>query len=142
MFTLAVSGTALAAPRGAQKAAIYGPEVEATGNSCAGGAAPTASAFGSVALDTPGNETAVTGKLAIRGASPSAAFQVTFVEKEPTALECRSFFVGTVKTTKRGTAKFRFTAARAALGPTRFWVTLAEESPFTELLASSSVELD
>jgi hypothetical protein len=143
VLALGVAPPALGAPKGAQKAAIFGPEVEESGNTCSGGAAATPSAFGSVVLDTPGNETTVTGKLAIRGATPSATFQVTFVEREQTGLGCRSFFVGTLKTSKRGSAKFRFAANRApAFGPTRYWATVAEESPFAELLASSAVELD
>jgi hypothetical protein len=143
VLTLGITGTALAAPKGPQKARIFGPETEETGATCAAGATATPSTYGSVVLDTPADETTVTGKIALKGATPSAMFQVTFVETEPSGVECKSFFVGTLKTTKRGSAKLRFSAKRApAFGPTRYWVTLAEASPFAELLASSAVELD
>jgi hypothetical protein len=138
-----LAGTALAAPKGPQKAAVFGPEVEASGNTCSGGAAATAQTFGSVVLDTPGDETTVTGKLALKRGTPKARFQVSLVEREPGQLECRSSLVGTITTNKKGNAKFQFSAKRIfAPAPTRFWVTAVEESPFTELLASSAVELD
>lgn len=143
LASLSGAGVALGAPKGSQRATIFGPEVEETGNSCFGGAVSTPTTFGSVVLDTPGDETTVTGKLTIKHATPSAVFQVTFVEKEVEQLECRSFFVGTLTTNKKGDARFHFTAKRAfALGPTRYWVSVPEESPFAELLASSAVELD
>jgi hypothetical protein len=143
VLTLGVAGTAQGAPKGPQRAAIYGPEVEETGNTCAAGAGATPGTFGSVVLDTPGDETTVSGKVTVKHATPSATFEVTFVEREPMGVNCSSFLVGTLKTSKRGSAKFRFLAARAsALGASTYWVTLAEESPFTELLASSAVELD
>jgi hypothetical protein len=143
LMVVGAAGPALGAPKGAQRAAMFGPEVESTGNTCSAGATPTPSTYGSVVLDTPGDETTVTGKLAIKHATPGATFQVTFVEMEQTSLACKSFFVGTLTTSKRGSAKFRFTAGRTStLSATRYWVTVAEESPFAELLASPAVELD
>jgi hypothetical protein len=146
LVTVDLESTALGAPKGPQKATIFGPEVEATGNTCAGGATATAQTFGSVVLDTPGAETTVTGKLALKRGTPNARFQVDLVEREPEGLGCRNLLVGTISTNKKGNAKFQFTAKRlSAPVPTRFWVTvleeLVEESP-SELLASSAVELD
>jgi hypothetical protein len=142
LFALALAGPAAGIPKGRQKAMIYGPEVEATGNTCSGGATATPQTFGSVVLDTPGQEATVTGKLTVKHATPGARFQVTWVEREPLALECHSFFVGTLTTNRKGNAKFRFTANRSFAGSTSYWVSVLEESPFTELLASSAVELD
>jgi hypothetical protein len=140
--TLSVASTALGAPKGPQRATIFGPEVEETGNTCSGGATATAKTFGTVVLDTPGNETTVTGKLALKRATPRATFQVTLVEQEPQRVGCQSFFVGMITTNKKGSAKLQFSVKRALAGPTRFWVSAAEQSPFVELLASSAVELD
>jgi hypothetical protein len=142
LVMLGVATTALGASKGPQKATIFGPEVEETGNTCSGGATATAKTFGSVVLDTPGDESRVTGKFTLKRATPNAKFQVTLVEKQPEQLECQSFFVGTITTNKKGNAKFRFAAKRPFAVPTQFWVTVVEESPFVELLASSSVELD
>jgi hypothetical protein len=143
LAVLGPASPALGAPGGSQRAAIFGPEVEATGNTCAGGASPTLTTFGSVVLNTPGKETTVTGKVTLKHATPSATFQVTLAEKEPGGLECRSFLVGTITTNRKGSAKLQFTAKRASPPlPTRFWVSVLEESPFAELLASSAVELD
>jgi hypothetical protein len=147
LVTVELASTALGAPKGPQKATIFGPEVEATGNTCAGGATATAQTFGSVVLDTPGDETTVTGKLTLKRVTPNARFQVAFVERDPERLECRDLLVATISTNKKGNAKFHFAAKRlSAPVPTRFWVTVVEEfveeSPSNELLASSAVELD
>jgi hypothetical protein len=142
LVSLGFAGTAAGAPKGKQKATIYGPEVEASGNTCSEGAVATPQTFGSVVFDTPAAETTVTGKLTVKHATPGARFQVTWAEREPTGLECHSFFVGTLTTNRKGDAKFHFVANRNFAGPTRYWVTVVEEAPFAELLASSAVELD
>jgi hypothetical protein len=142
LVSLSLAGTAAGVPKGRQKALIYGPEVEASGNTCSGGATATPQTFGSVVLDTPAEEATVTAKITLKHATPSARFQVTWVERQPLGVECHSFFVGTLTTNGKGAAKFHFSANRSFAGPARYWVSVLEESPFAELLASSAVELD
>ncbi|HEV2980649.1 MAG TPA: hypothetical protein VGX51_04405 [Solirubrobacteraceae bacterium] len=139
LSALGVSSALAAAPKGAQKAPIYGPSPELT---CQGGAAPTPKTFGFVVLNTPGNETTVSGKVVLRHAPPNATYKLVVVGSSSDGGTCGPISEGILRltTNKKGNGTLHFNGVkREEPVMVRFTVQLFTES---EQFASSSVELD
>jgi hypothetical protein len=143
-LTLALSavgaGSALAAaPEGAQKAPLYGPNAEA-GFSCEAGVFPTPETFGFVVLNTPGNETTVSAQFVLKHAAPNTEYSFFFVEQVTGSSCTTSVTEKNVTTNARGHATLHFTVPREATA-TKFW------AGFTgiltgETIGTPAVELD
>jgi hypothetical protein len=141
LVALGTSAAAGAPPKGPKKVPLFGPNVQETGFNCAAGGFRTEKTFGSVVLDTPGNESTVTGKVKLKGATPNATFAVDLGEGSESS-NCEIFTVGWLTTDKKGKAKFQFSAGRFA-GDTFFWIFILEEPPpRKDILATPAVELD
>ena len=138
LSALGASSALAAAPQGAQKAPIFGPNVENSGFTCKGGAAPTPKTFGFVVLNTPGNDTTLSGEVALKGAAPNTTYAVD-VEKEVPPTLCFVSTVGAITTNKKGNGNAHFTVARP-LG-TKFWIAVVNQVRH-EVYGSPAVELD
>src|SRR5262249_752200 len=76
-LTLSAVGASSAlaeAPEGAQTAPLFGPNPQVP--VCEIGAEPTPKTFGFVVLDTPGDESTLTGEVALKHAAPDATYGV------------------------------------------------------------------
>jgi len=133
------ASSALALGReGAQKAPLYGPKAE-SGFSCEAGVFPTPETFGFVILNTPGNETTVSGEVVLKHAAPDSTYPLVFVQQVAGSFCTGSNTVSTAFTTnKRGNANLHFRVPREATA-TKFWVGIGLE-PGT--FGSPAVELD
>ncbi len=131
------AGTAGAAPKGAQKAPIYGPNILSSGASCSTGAAPTATRFGFVVLNTPGKDGRLTGEVSIKGASPNTAYSLADQQDPGNCENIIQFAM--VTTNGQGNANVHFSVARIP-SATNFWVGL-EAGGFSQVLGSSAVPL-
>ncbi|HEV2980253.1 MAG TPA: hypothetical protein VGX51_02375 [Solirubrobacteraceae bacterium] len=147
MFALALTLSAVgassalaAAPEGAQKAQLYGP-FGFESASCGSGAYPTPETFGFVVLNTPGDETTLTGEVALKHAAPNTTYSVRVAELVPPPLgACFERAPGVITTNKQGNGNLHFTTARVP-SATTFEVKVVSGS-LTEVYASSVVELD
>jgi hypothetical protein len=137
LSALGASSALAAAPKGAQKAPIYGPNPELT---CQGGASPTPKTFGFVVLNTPGNETTVSGKVVLRHVAPNATYYLVVAGSSSDGATCGPISENLLLTTnKKGNGTLHFNVARENPAMVLFTVQLITESgQFT----SSSVELD
>jgi hypothetical protein len=121
------------APEGAQKAPIFGPNEFIVG--CGTGGQPTAETFGFAVLNTPGDDTTLTGEVALKGAEPDQTFEVAAVQGV-----CESITpVGTITTNSKGNGNLHFTTARSPAATT-FFVDLVREG--AQAFATPAVELD
>ena len=129
------------APEGAQKAPMFGPNVEQSGFTCEGGANPTPKTFGFVVLNTPGNDTTLSGELALKRAAPNTTYEVA-TEQSVVSPSCVSIptIVGTLTTNAKGNGNLHFTTERITEA-TKFWL-VAPNATHTEFYGSSAVELD
>jgi hypothetical protein len=132
LVALSASTALAAAPEGAQKAPMY----SSPGIPCATGATPTPTTFGFAILNTPGDETTLTGQVALKGVAPNATYAVGL---DAVPLCVPEAFVGEITTNNKGNGTLHFTIARFP-GVTKFFVT-AKTLPF-ELYGSPAVELD
>ena len=138
LSAVGASSAVAAAPEGAQKAPLYGPKAE-SGFSCEAGVFPTPETFGFVVLNTPGNETTVSGEVVLKHAAPDNTYPVVFVQQVAGSFCTVSNIVSTAFTTnKRGNANLHFRVLRDATA-TKFWVGIGFE-PGT--FGSPAVELD
>ena len=138
LSAVGASSAVAAAPKGAQKAPLYGPEAE-SGFSCEAGVFPTPETFGFVVLNTPGNETTVSGEVVLKHAAPDNTYPVVFVQQVAGSFCTVSNTVSTAFTTnKRGNANLHFKVLREGAA-TKFWVGIGFE-PGT--FGSPAVELD
>jgi hypothetical protein len=130
--------TSKSAPEGAQKAPLYGPNPAL---SCAG-AAPTPLTFGFAILDTPGDETTLSGVVSLKGAAPNATF-IVFPTQGPLGPVCGPLVGSEVflHTNARGNGTVHFSAERIP-GTTTFFVQLFNQAPPSEAFASPAVVLD
>jgi hypothetical protein len=140
-LTLALSAvgasSALAeAPEGAQKSPIFGPEVFTSGVSCEGAVA-TPKQFGFVVLDTPGDETTVSGELSLKHVAKETTLIVELFQGAP-SFACMGEEVGKITTNRKGNGNLHFTHARFP-GSSEFFILAGNP---TEFLASHVVELD
>lgn len=127
-----------AAPEGARKAPLYGPNIVASGFSCSTGATPTAATVGFVVLNTPGNDGVLTGEVSIKSGSPNTTYSIAD-EQDPG--NCVSIIqIASVTTNGQGNANVHFRIARLP-SATRFWIGL-EAGGFSQVYGSSSVPLD
>jgi hypothetical protein len=122
------------AAEGAQKAPLYGPHAEL---GCTGGA-PTPQTFGFVVWNTPGDETTLTGEVALKHAAPNATFQVSSVQQAPLTCAISVRIVGTLTTSEKGNGNLRFTEERIP-GSTTFFVEIINVN---EDFITPAVELD
>src|ERR1700739_4460558 len=76
LSALGASSALAQAPEGAKKAPMFGPDVEDSGFTCEGGANPTPKTFGFVVLNTPGNDTTLSGTLGLKRAAPKTTYEV------------------------------------------------------------------
>ena len=145
-LTLALSLSALGAssalaeaPKGAQKAPLFGPEASST---CESGGAPTHKTFGFAILETPGNETTLSGVVSLKGAAPNATFRVSPVQG-PLGPFCGVLAdsVVSLHTNGRGNGTVELSGGRIP-GTTKFFVELVNKAPPFEEFASPAVELD
>lgn len=127
------SSAAAQAPEGAQKAPMYGP---VSGSTCETGGLPTLQTFGFAVLNTPGDETTVTGEVSLKHAAPNTTYEV--VNDQDISGLCMFIGVGNLTTNRKGNGNVRFTTERLP-GSTRFWVTM-KTAP--EELTTPAVELD
>jgi hypothetical protein len=128
------AGSALAeAPEGAQKAPIYGP---LPFFSCATGGTPTPETFGFLVLNTPGDETTITGEVALKHAAPNTTYQVNFTQGACLFDDT----LGTITTNTNGTANAHFAFARDPAATTG-WVEMFRVGG-GEDLASPQTEVD
>ncbi len=139
MLGLSASTALAAAPEGAQKAPLFGPNVFASGITCESGAAPTPKKFGFVVLDTPGNEMTLTGEVALKRAASNTTYGV-FDAQDVGGL-CSSFFAGEITTNKKGNGNLHFTGERIP-GSTKFLVIMFNLANSAENYGSPAVELD
>ena len=138
LSAVGASSAVAAAPKGAQKAPLYGPEAE-SGFSCEAGVFPTPETFGFVVLNTPGNETTVSGEVVLKHAAPDNTYPVVFVQQVEGSSCVAATTVSTAFTTnERGNANLHFKVPREAIA-TKFWVGIGLE-PGT--FGSPAVELD
>ena len=119
--------------KGAQKAPLYGPN---PGAPCPTGATATPQTFGFAVLNTPGDETTVTGEVSLKHAARNTTYEV--VNNQDDSGFCAVIGVGNLTTNRKGNGSLHFTTARLP-GSTRFWVTL-KTAP--EELNTPAVELD
>ena len=141
LCAVGASSALAAAPEGAQKAPMFGPNVEQNGFTCEGGANPTPKTFGFVVLNTPGDETTLTGEFALKRAQPNTTYEVV-TEQSVVSASCVSIptLVGTLTTNTKGNGNLYFTTERITAA-TKFWLAAANETR-TEIYGSSAVELD
>jgi hypothetical protein len=135
-LTLSAVGASSAlaeAPEGAQKAPLYGPHATP---SCDIGAEPTPKTFGSVVLNTPGDETTLTGEVALKGAKPNTEYEVGIAELSPAI--CFTDEVATITTNKKGNGNFHLNVERR-FGLTTFFAFVVNS---TEEFASPAVQLE
>jgi hypothetical protein len=136
------AGSALAeAPEGAQKAPLYGPN---PGSTCVTGGIPTPSTFGAVVLNTPGNETTLTGEIVLKHAVPNVTYNVFEVQFAPALCSIGFGPTGTLTTNNQGNGNFRLNVERVP-GSTKFFVEVGRVVPNStveELFISPAVELD
>lgn len=138
LSALGASSAVAAAPEGAQKAPLYGPKAE-SGFSCEAGVFPTPETFGFVVLNTPGDETTVSGEVVLKHAAPNNTYPLVFVEQAAGSFCTVANTVSTTLTTNgRGNANLHFKVPREATA-TEFWVGIGLE-PGT--FGSPAVELD
>jgi hypothetical protein len=139
LSALGASSALAKAPKGAQKAPLYGPSFTPT---CEGGAAPTTRTFGIAVLNTPGDETTLSGVISLKGAEPNATYVV-----DPTQAPlgpCAGTTIETIRllhTNGKGNGTVEFSGPRDP-GTTEFWVELFNEAPPFDEYASPAVELD
>ena len=142
-FGLAVSlsalgaSSALAAPEGAQKAPLFGPESSLF---CSGGT-PTTNTFGFVVLNTPGDESTLTGKVVLKGAAPNTTYNVADLQIKGPA--CAGHFRGSqIHTNGQGNGTVKFTVLRDPEF-TEFAVAVTTALfPLDNAFISPAVELD
>ena len=130
--------TAGAAPEGAQKAPLYGPNIVSSGFSCSTGAAPTAAKFGFVVLNTPGEDGRLTGEVSIKGASANTTYSLADEQDPGDCVNIIQFAM--VTTNGQGNANVHFSIARIH-SATSVWVGLEAEG-FSQVLGSSAAPLD
>jgi hypothetical protein len=123
------------APEGAQKAPIFSTETI----SCETGAFPASmTTFGFAILNTPGDETTITGVLALKGVAPNTTYRVEVISGFPT---CAGENVGDLTTNKQGNGTLEFTIPR--LAAKKFSVNARSgELSAEEFHGSPAVELD
>jgi hypothetical protein len=138
LLGLSASTALAAAPEGAQKAPLFGPNYTVSGFDCSTGAFPTPKTFGFVVLNTPGNEMTVTGEVALKRAAKNTAYEV--IDVQDIGGFCFNFVVGTITTNNKGNGNLHFAVERLT-GSTEFWVALWNV-PGEEFLGNSAVELD
>jgi hypothetical protein len=137
LSAVGASSALAGAPEGAQKAPLYGPKAE-SGFSCEAGVFPTPETFGFVVLNTPGNETTVSGEVVLKHAAPDTTYPVVFVTQVAGSFCTGSTVSAAFTTNKRGNANLHFKVPREATA-TKFWVGIGLE-PGT--FGSPAVELD
>jgi hypothetical protein len=138
-LTLSAIGASSAlaeAPKGAQKVPLYGPEAD-FGFSCESGVFPTPKTFGFVVFNTPGNETRLSGEVALKDAAPNTQFPLSVVQV--TGTECTGSGAGTITTNKQGNGNLRFSVGREP-GATKFFVEIGNF--LEETFGNPAVELD
>jgi hypothetical protein len=140
LSAVGASSAMAAAPEGAQKAPLYGPEFSST---CTGGAAATAHTFGFAILNTAGNETALSGVVSLKGAAPNATYRVEPVQAEPEAVLCGVLASSIVllHTNGKGNGTVEFSGERVP-GNTTFNVEVFNVAPPFDEYGSPAVELD
>jgi len=140
LSALGASSALAEASEGAQKAPLFGPN---PGSTCTSGGNPTSKTFGSVVLNTPGNETTLTGEVALKHAAPNATYEVFEVEFGP--IFCHAGFnpAGTFTTNNEGNGNFHLNVERQP-GTTKFFVEVARFVPpsTVEEFIIPAVELD
>jgi hypothetical protein len=118
-------------PEGAQKAPIF----SSTGADCRTGTAPTPPTFGFASLNTPGDETTITGVLALNGVAPKETYEV-FVLGVPCTAEV---FAGALTTNMEGNGTLEFAVPRPS--GAKFYVEARASLRF-EPYGSPPVKLD
>jgi hypothetical protein len=128
------------APDRAQTAPLFGP-IPGANEVCEGGV-PTPKAFGFVVLNTPGNETTLSGEVALKNAKPKYRIprQGCPDDLRPRGVGCTLKTVGTITTNKNRNGNLHFTDGRLP-GTTSFNVAVVTLS-FLEIFESAAVELD
>lgn len=133
-----VGVSSAASPEGARKAPLYGPNIIGSGYSCPTGATPTAATFGFVVLNTPGNDTVLSGEVSIKRASPNTTYSIAD-EQDPG--NCTNITqIASVTTNGQGNANVHFQVPRMP-SATEFWIGL-ESGGFTQVFGSAAVPLD
>jgi hypothetical protein len=140
-LTLSAVGASSAlaeAPEGAQKAPLFGPEPFLPGViTCEGGGAPTPNTFGFAVLNTPGDETTLSGEVALKHAAANETYAVGIIQGS--GLLCGFRLIGTMTTNEKGNGNLDFAISRG--GGTKFTVEVGAEERL-ERFASPAVELD
>jgi hypothetical protein len=132
LSAVGASSVLAAAPEGAQKVPLYGP-FNPAGLNCATGGTPTPGTFGFAVLNTPGDETTLSGEIALKHVAPNATYPVDVLQ------DCGSTFVGTITTNTKGNGNLEFTTERDP-GTTEFIVDV--NAGTLEEIVSPVVELD
>jgi hypothetical protein len=141
MLSAVGASSALAdAPEGAQKAPLYGPNAASSGFSCEAGVSPTPETFGFVVLNTPGNETTVRAKFALKHAAPNTEYSFFFVEQVTGSSCVPTFSEKNITTNAQGNATLHFTLPREATA-TSFWAGFSGILT-GETIGTPAVELD
>ena len=133
---LSANAALASAPEGAKKSPIFGPEVFVSGIGCEGAVA-TPEQFGFVVLDTPGNESTVSGEVSLKHVAKETTFVVELFQGAP-SFACMGEEVGKLTTNRKGNGNLHFTHERFP-GSSEFFILAG--TPF-EFLASRVVELD
>jgi hypothetical protein len=140
MLSAVCASSALAeAPEGAQTAPLYGP-FGLTRIDCATGAQPTPETFGLVVLNTPGDETTLTGEVALTHAAPNVTYSVDVGQGNSVMCVFPFPQVGEITTNKNGNGNLHFTTARNP-AVTKFFVEVFNTSTI-EGFIGPAVELD
>lgn len=129
------------APEGAQKAPLF-EETAAVEDGCTPGG-PTGTTSGFAVLNTPGDETTVTGEVSLKRGAPNATYDV-IVEQivAPGVFGCVETFAGTLTTNNNGNGNQHINIGRFP-SATMFSVEIEKEGFAEEPeFVSSAVELD
>jgi hypothetical protein len=140
LSALGASSALAEAPEGAQKAPLFGPE--SIGFLCFGGT-PTAETFGFVVLNTPGNESTLTGEVVLKRAAPNTTYNVADLQSQGGTSCAGAFRSGQeLHTNRQGNGTVKFSVERDP-GFDEFSVAVSTgQFPINNAFISPAVELD
>jgi hypothetical protein len=139
LSAVGASSALAAAPEGAQKAPLYGPEFSSI---CPGGVAATPHTFGFASLNTPGNETTLSGVVSLKGAAPNATYRVEPVQEFLGSLcVTPTPSIVLLHTNGKGNGTVEFSSVRER-GTTAFNVEVFNVAPPFDEYGTPAVELD
>jgi hypothetical protein len=136
VFALSASTALAAAPEGAQKASLY--DIVGKEGNCTTGFPAVGATHGFVVLNTPGDESVVTGEVSLKRGSPNTTYNVFLYQD---IILCNFALVATLQTNGQGNGNAHFEVPRNPVA-TDFFVAVLHKSPPISEFGSPAVELD